>query len=69
MIVERIWTGNAIDWRPPAGLRFDYVHVLLDCVPRPRYADLISHHLSATVRPGTGRLLVSHYSADPISTQ
>ncbi len=62
---DRIWTGNAVDWRPPAGLRFDYVHILLDSVPRPRRADLVRHHLKHTVRPATGRLLVSDYAADP----
>ncbi len=61
----RIWVGNAVDWRPPAGLRFDYVHILLDCVPRARRADLVRHHLAHTVRPGGGRLLVSDYAADP----
>ncbi|MBO0771762.1 MAG: class I SAM-dependent methyltransferase [Actinobacteria bacterium] len=61
---DRIWPGNAIDWRPPGGLRFDYVHLLLDCVPRHRRGDLVRHHLAWTVRPGTGRLLVSHYGAD-----
>jgi 2-polyprenyl-3-methyl-5-hydroxy-6-metoxy-1,4-benzoquinol methylase len=60
---ERIWLGNAIDWMPPCGQRFDYVHILLDCVPPRRRADLIRHHLAATVRPGTGRLLVSNYAA------
>lgn len=60
---ERIWLGNAIDWVPPHGQRFDYVHILLDCVPPHRRADLIGHHLASTVRPGTGRLLVSDYAA------
>ncbi len=41
------------------------MHVLLDSVPRARRADLIRHHLTHTVRPGTGRLLVSDYAADP----
>jgi SAM-dependent methyltransferase len=62
---DRIWAGNAISWRPPGGLRFDYVHVLLDTVPDRRRADLIRHHLAHTVRAGPGRLLVSHYTADP----
>ncbi len=57
----RIWVGNAIDWLPPGRQRFDYVHVLLDCVPAARWADLIRHHLAGTVTPGTGRLLVSGY--------
>ena len=61
----RIWAGNAIDWMPPEGLRFDYVHVLLDCVPASRRGDLIRHHLAHTVRPAGGRLLVSQYAADP----
>jgi 2-polyprenyl-3-methyl-5-hydroxy-6-metoxy-1,4-benzoquinol methylase len=61
----RIWAGNAAGWRPPRGQSFDYVHILLDCVPRARRADLIRHHLAHTVRPGTGRLLVSDYAADP----
>jgi 2-polyprenyl-3-methyl-5-hydroxy-6-metoxy-1,4-benzoquinol methylase len=49
---DRIWAGNAADWRPPRDLRFDYVHILLDCVPRACRADLIRHHLAHTVRPG-----------------
>lgn len=60
----RIWVGNAIDWTPPEGLRFDYVHVLLECVPASRRGDLIRHHLAHTVRPAGGRLLVSHYAAE-----
>jgi 2-polyprenyl-3-methyl-5-hydroxy-6-metoxy-1,4-benzoquinol methylase len=60
---DRIWTGNAIDWS--SGQRFDYVHILLDSVPARRRADLVRHHLAHTVRPGTGRLLVSDYSANP----
>ncbi len=59
---DRFWVGNAIDWMPPGGQRFGYVHLLLDCVPAARYADLIRHHLAHTVRPG-GRLLVSDYGA------
>jgi 2-polyprenyl-3-methyl-5-hydroxy-6-metoxy-1,4-benzoquinol methylase len=61
---DRIWAGNAIDWTPPDSRRFDYVHVLLDCVPTHRRGDLIRHHLAGTVRVGGGRLLVSDYSAD-----
>ena len=62
---DRIWVGNAIDWVPPNGQRFDYVHILLDCVPQARRADLIRHHLTWTVAPGTGRLLVSDYTTSP----
>jgi hypothetical protein len=57
--------GNAVNWRPPGEMRFDYVHILLDCVPRTRGADLVRYHLAQTVRPGTGRLLVSDYATDP----
>ncbi len=45
----RIWTGNGIDWQPPGGQRFDYVHIPLDAVPLVRRADLIRHHLDRTV--------------------
>jgi hypothetical protein len=62
---DQIWQGNAIDWIPPHGQRFGYVHLLLDCVPPQRRADLIRHHLARTVQPGTGRLLVSNYGAAP----
>jgi hypothetical protein len=62
---DRIWAGNAADWRPPDGRRFDYVHILLECVPRGRRGDLVRNHLAHTVRPATGRLLVSDYTADP----
>ena len=61
---DRIWVGNALDWMPPSSIRFDYVHVLLDCVPASRRGDLIRHHRAVTVRQG-GRLLVSEYGADP----
>jgi SAM-dependent methyltransferase len=57
---DRLWVGNAIDWIPPGGLRFDYVHTLLDCVPVVRRAQLVRHLLAHVVRPG-GRLLVSQY--------
>jgi hypothetical protein len=61
---DRIWLGNAIDWIPPDGRRFDYVHILLDCVPAARRGDLIRHHLHSSARRGGGRLLVSDYGAD-----
>jgi hypothetical protein len=57
---DRIWLGNAIDWVHPTGMKFDYVHTLLDCVPLDARRRLISHQLARIVRPG-GRLLVSHY--------
>jgi hypothetical protein len=54
---QRFQPCNAIDWMPPGDLRFDYVHVLLDCVPGSRRADLIRHHLAHTVRPAAGQPL------------
>jgi len=64
---DRIWIGNAVDWQPPAGLRFDYVHILLDSVPRSRRADgnngasLLSRQQQCSivaVRPGARTSLV-----------
>jgi 2-polyprenyl-3-methyl-5-hydroxy-6-metoxy-1,4-benzoquinol methylase len=57
---DRVWMGNAIDWVHPTGMRFDYVHTLLDCVPEDAWRRLIEHHRTRLARPG-GRLLVSHY--------
>ena len=57
---DRIWVGNALDWTPAGGMRFDYVHTLLDCVPSGAWGRLIEHHRRRLARPG-GRLLVSHY--------
>jgi hypothetical protein len=55
---DRIEVGNAIEYLP--GRRFTFVHVLLDCVPVRRRADMINHLLHNVVEPA-GRLLVSHY--------
>ena len=57
---DRIWLGNAIEWVHLDGVRFDYVHTLVDCVPLDVRGRLIEHQLARVVRPG-GRLLVSHY--------
>jgi hypothetical protein len=58
---DRIWLGDAMTWMHPEGLRFDYVHTLLDVVPRDARGQLVAHVRSAVVRPG-GRVLVSHYA-------
>lgn len=57
---DRIHEGNALSWTHPDGLRFTYVHLLLDFGPQWRRADLLRHALDNLVEPG-GRLLVSHY--------
>jgi hypothetical protein len=59
---DRLWTGNAIDWTHPAGLRFDAVRIGLAAVPRPRRRALVEHHLAHTVATG-GRLIVTDYVA------
>jgi hypothetical protein len=41
---DRIWLGNAGDWRPPRG--FDVVRTTLDYVPDPRRRALLEHLLS-----------------------
>jgi SAM-dependent methyltransferase len=60
---DRIWVGNALEWMPPNGRQFDYVHTLLETVPAHRHDDLIRHLLATAVAPG-GRLLVSHYGVE-----
>ena len=57
---DRIWLGDASAWVHPGGMRFDFVHTLLDAVPRRRRTDLVAHLLDELVRP-QGRLLVSYY--------
>jgi 2-polyprenyl-3-methyl-5-hydroxy-6-metoxy-1,4-benzoquinol methylase len=66
---DRIWVGNALAWTPPAGIRFDVVHTLLEVVPDTRHGDLVAHLLDVAVSPG-GRLLLSWYnpSDDPEHT-
>lgn len=61
---DRIWTGNAVDWKHPDGMRFDFVHILLDLVRPRRRRELIDHLLGEVVAR-EGRLLVSHY-VDPV---
>jgi len=57
---DRVWVGNALDWVAPDGRRFDFVHTLLDLVPRERVPEMLAHQLGRLVAPG-GRLLVSNY--------
>ena len=45
---DRIWVGNAIDWKPPHG--FDIVRTGIDYVPIPRRRQLVEHLLSYSER-------------------
>jgi serine protease inhibitor/2-polyprenyl-3-methyl-5-hydroxy-6-metoxy-1,4-benzoquinol methylase len=60
---DRIEAGNALDWVPSGGRRFDFVHVLADVVPPARFPDVVRHALARLVAPG-GRLLVSVYQPE-----
>jgi SAM-dependent methyltransferase len=57
---DRIAEGNALGWTPAGGHRFDFVHVLADCVPAERFPEVVGHAREQLVAPG-GRLLVSVY--------
>ena len=53
---DRIWVGNALDWRPPR--RFDFVHLQeLSYVPERRRRELVEHLLGDVCEPG-GRLIL-----------
>ena len=52
---DRIWTANALGWRPPR--RFDYVRTGLEYAPEPQRPDLVRHLLEHVVAPG-GRLVL-----------
>ena len=52
---DRIWTGNALDWRPPH--RFDFVHAMPDLVPAHLRARWIARLRSDFLSPD-GRLLL-----------
>lgn len=56
---DRIFVGNALDWRPPR--RFDIVRTGLEYVPRRRQSDLVAHLLKNVVSPG-GRLIIGTYN-------
>jgi hypothetical protein len=59
---DRIWHGDAATWVHPDGMRFEFVHTLLDCVERDRQAALVGHLLDRVVAP-QGRLFASAYVA------
>ncbi|HKE51891.1 MAG TPA: class I SAM-dependent methyltransferase [Actinomycetes bacterium] len=58
---DRIWTGNAMGWRPPR--RFDLVRTGLDYVPPDRRADYLAHLLGTVVAPG-GRLIIGVHNEE-----
>jgi hypothetical protein len=60
---DRFWVGNAIDWTPPNGQQFTFVHALFDFWPANRWSTAVAHVLTL-VEPG-GRLLMSQYGAGP----
>jgi methyltransferase family protein len=54
-LAERIWVGNALEWRPTR--RFDLVHSALDYVPRARQRESLEHLFRHVVAPG-GRVVL-----------
>lgn len=57
-LAERIWVGNALEWRPTRPTRrFDLVHSALDYVPRARQKDSLQHLFQHVVAPG-GRVVL-----------
>jgi GrpB-like predicted nucleotidyltransferase (UPF0157 family)/2-polyprenyl-3-methyl-5-hydroxy-6-metoxy-1,4-benzoquinol methylase len=58
---DRVFVGNAIEWRHPGGVKFDFVRTGLEYVPPPRQQDLVRHLLAHVVDPG-GRLIVGTYN-------
>jgi SAM-dependent methyltransferase len=58
---ERIWTANAMGWRPPR--RFDIVRTGLDYVPAALRSAYVAHLLDAVVAPG-GRLVVGVFNEE-----
>lgn len=64
--VDRVFVGNALDWRPPR--RFDFVRTGLEYVPRRRRAELIAHVLHEVVLPG-GRIIVGSFNEERDETR
>jgi SAM-dependent methyltransferase len=58
---ERIFVGNALDWRPPR--RFDFVRTNVDYAPPHRRPDLLRRLLDDVVEPG-GRLIVGVFNEE-----
>jgi SAM-dependent methyltransferase len=58
---DRIWTANAMGWRPPR--TFDIVRTGLEYVPVARRAAYVAHLLEVVVAPG-GRLIVGVFNEE-----
>ena len=58
---DRIFVGNAVDWRPPR--RFAFVRTGVDYVPSHRRPDYLRHLLVDVVQPG-GRLIVGVFNEE-----
>ncbi len=59
---DRIWTGNVMTWEPQ--MRFDYVTVIADSVPKTARHDLVER-LIPRFLSSTGRLIFSIYLPRP----
>lgn len=58
---DRIFVGNALDWRPPR--RFDFVRTNIDYVPAHRRPEFL-HHLLGRVAAPQGRLIVGVFNEE-----
>jgi RimJ/RimL family protein N-acetyltransferase len=56
---HRIFTGNALGWKPP--MRFDFVRAGLEYVPQTRRREFVAWLLDELVAPG-GRLILGKYN-------
>jgi SAM-dependent methyltransferase len=59
---HRIWTGKVMTWEPP--MRFDYVTVIVDSVPRDARRALVERLAARFLNPN-GRLIFSIYIPRP----
>ena len=59
---NRIWTGNVMTWEPQ--MRFDYVTVIADSVPKAARPDLVERLITKFLN-STGRLVFSIYLPRP----
>jgi SAM-dependent methyltransferase len=59
---DRFFVGDARTWRPPPGVRFDFVRTELGYAHRPERPALIAHLRADVVAPN-GRLIVCAYGA------